>query len=470
MLNGLGLENFKAFKTRNNLPFKKINVFLGPNSSGKSSFLKALMLLNDTLKNSEEEPAIQLNEEVGDFKSITYGNSKGKLTFILSFSEINGLSEGEKNLIVERNRNYFILGLLFSKQSEQVSLFELEQYIQDNLNEYIHSPIYQVEFTIKQTQKKPNVVEEMRLIMGDGTRFSIKMDRNSFYVFKGNQIFSQPNLFVPYKFLFKLDEKKIQQGKTNEVSDIMLLTIAFTHLEIQLEHFFKQFLRIEPFRYRPLRTEHISNFKYNSVGSDGKNTLSAVMGLKQKGKETSTDMVKEKINYWLKEFSLASEVDVRELGGNTYSLIITNKFTGVTSNIVDVGVGTSQLLPIILETFISPANSVLAIEEPETHIHPNAQAKLALMFTDVIEQEKRFFIETHSMYFVQQLQILIAERKLAPKDVGFYYFHQDLEGTHIQDLEVLPNGQFKETFPNGFFDVAFELSKRLMQASRQKRD
>ncbi|HDR7517151.1 AAA family ATPase [Bacillus mobilis] len=469
MLNGLGLENFKAFKKRSNLPFKKLNVFLGPNSSGKSSFIKALMLLSETIKNSDEEPALQLSEDIGDFKSITYGNiNKGKLTFALSFS--NSVTDDEKALLIKKNRNYFIHGFLFSKQRKQFSLNELDRYIQNCLNTYTEAPISHVEFTIKQTPKRPNIVDNLVIHMTNGINFSIKMDRNSFYIYKGNETFSQPNIFVPYKFIFKLDEKKLQQSVPEEVQDIMLLTIAFTHLESQLQQFYKQFLRIEPFRYRPERTEYIPNFKYKSVGSDGRNTLSAVMGLVQKDNDSSSRLVKEKINYWLQEFSLAQKVEVKELGSNQYSLIIKNKYTGVTSNIVDVGVGTSQLLPIILETFMSAPNSVLAIEEPETHIHPNAQARLAEMFTQAIDQEKRFFIETHSMYFVQQLQILVAENKLTPQDVGIYYFSQDEEGSHIQNLEILPNGQFKDAFPSGFFDVAFELSKKLMYAAKKKRD
>lgn len=470
VLNGVGLENFKAFKERNDLEFRKLNVFLGPNSSGKSSFLKALMLLNNTIRSSEEEPALQLSEDIGDYKSITYGNQNGKLKFIMSFSYLNRLSEQEEQIFKKNNRNIFIQGLLSSKQSEQVYLHELEDYIQNHIVTYSEAMISSVEITIKQTEKKPNVVDELILSMTNGDQYLIKMRINSFFAYKGTKEFSQPNLFTPYKFLFKLNEKKFEQSEKDEIDDIMQLTIAFSHLESQLNSFFKQFLRIEPFRFKPERTEHIANFKYNTVGSDGRNTVSAVMGLNQRNDKGPSNQIKDDINFWLREFSLAQEVVVKELSDNQYSLNIVNKHTGIKSNIVDVGVGTSQLLPIILETFISPRNSVLAIEEPETHIHPNAQAKLAIMFTRAIEQNKRFFIETHSMYFIQQLQILIAEGELETKDLGIYYFHQDEKGSHVKHLEMLPNGQFKNSFPAGFFDVAFDLSKKLMKAARQKRD
>ncbi len=192
--------------------------------------------------------------------------------------------------------------------------------------------------------------------------------------------------------------------------------------------------------------------------------MNTILGIKNIDESKTKKEILRKINFWLNEFDLAQEADVQELGNNNYSLIIKNKYTGIPNNIVDVGVGTSQLLPIIVESINSAPNTILLIEEPETHIHPNAQAKLSDLFVEYSNlHNKRFFIETHSMYLIMQLEILVAQKKIKAEDVGVYYFTQDAHGSRILDMKLAENGQFDEEWPKGFFDVPYELSKKLFK-------
>src|SRR5699024_2367676 len=116
--------------------------------------------------------------------------------------------------------------------------------------------------------------------------------------------------------------------------------------------------------------------------------------------------------------------------------------------ILDVGIGTSQIVPIIIESVNSPKKSTLIIEEPETHIHPNAQSKLADLFIDCVnKQDKRFIVETHSIFLITQLQILVAQGKIKPEDIKIYYFLQDENGSRVMDMRITDNGQFEEEWP-----------------------
>ena len=100
--------------------------------------------------------------------------------------------------------------------------------------------------------------------------------------------------------------------------------------------------------------------------------------------------------------------------------------------------------------------------EPESHIHPNAQSKLAELFVDIVStQNKKFLIETHSIFLIVQLQILIAKKVINPDDICIYYFNQKEDGTEVKNMEISENGQFKEAWPSGFFDVQMELGKML---------
>lgn len=468
MIKGLGVENFKAFKEFNKIDFKKINVLLGPNSSGKSSYLKALITIANTIKSKESEPAIHLNDSIGGFKSIVHGKNSNNIGFSLTLSDSITVETIEEELFKDSVTDkgaifiHAVIRLIKDHTNFDVNIYK--EFLKNQYKEYRKNPARKIEFTIKETAQKPNIINSFRIELLNGDKVNIFMKRNSYYIKYNNMEFREPNLIEPNKFYFKFNHQKVAGISTEDMDTMLKIAFALKEVEHNLTMFVRNFIHIEPFRNEPKRTELVTNFKFNSVGPKGENTLSTVIGLKDDTEKIkSKTSIKNEINRWLNEFDLAQSIDVEELKSNTYSLVIKNKFTGHVCNIVDVGVGTSQLLPIIIESVISPNGSILLIEEPETHIHPNAQAKLAELFANCSNQfNSQFFIETHSMYLVRQLQILVAQKVLNPDDIGIYYFEQDEDGSHIKNMRLFENGQFTEEFPKGFFDVPFELTKTFM--------
>ena len=69
MIRSIELNNFKAFKKSGRVDLKKINILVGPNSSGKSSFIKALLMLKNSI-DSNEESVLGLDKEIGTYRSI----------------------------------------------------------------------------------------------------------------------------------------------------------------------------------------------------------------------------------------------------------------------------------------------------------------------------------------------------------------------------------------------------------------
>ncbi|WP_186302283.1 AAA family ATPase [Bacillus thuringiensis] len=470
MIKSIGLKNFKAFNQFNEINFKKINLFLGPNSSGKSSYLKALLTLRNTVKSNEEEPALNLTDEIGDFKSIVYAKKQNeKITFVVELANKEENSEKLQKIIYNEKNPFIIMSSLKLLNLKKINIDSFIKFTNDKHKIYKNNSVEKFSFSIKQTPKKPNVVSDFIMHFANGDICKINMQRNSYYITYNEYELGQPNLVNPYKFLFKLNEEKVLFCEDKDLEILMNIQFALKDIEIRINTFFEDMIHTEPFRNKPERAQLIANFKFNTVGSKGENTTSTVLGLLEnqnlkdsKGKQINSWL--EEINHWLDEFDLAQSVGVEELKNNNYSLIIKNKFTGIENNIVDVGVGTSQLLPIIIESVISLKNSMLLIEEPETHIHPNAQAKLGELFVScAIKHQKRFIIETHSMYLVRQLQIMVAKKELSPDDIGVYYFNQSDKGTNIQEYKLMENGQFKENFPKGFFDVPHQLNKLFLE-------
>ncbi|MBK8945362.1 MAG: DUF3696 domain-containing protein [Ignavibacteriae bacterium] len=127
----------------------------------------------------------------------------------------------------------------------------------------------------------------------------------------------------------------------------------------------------------------------------------------------------------------------------------------------DVGIGISQVLPIIIAV-LTQKNPILAIEQPELHIHPALQVELADLFIDGINKnpEAIYLIETHSEHFILRLlrRVRNASKsddkslKLTPEQLNIYYIDNDDIFTNVKKITVNERGRFNEKWPKGFFE------------------
>jgi len=139
-----------------------------------------------------------------------------------------------------------------------------------------------------------------------------------------------------------------------------------------------------------------------------------------------------------------------------------NVHTGVSSPLKDVGVGVSQVLPIVIAC-LSGKNKTFAIEQPELHLHPAAQTELGDLFIESIQENNHnsFIIETHSEHLILRLLRRIREtaegelpdgcKPLKPEDLAVLYVRPGEEGADVIELPVNKNGEFDRPWPNGFF-------------------
>ena len=121
-------------------------------------------------------------------------------------------------------------------------------------------------------------------------------------------------------------------------------------------------------------------------------------------------------------------------------------------DITDVGFGISQVLPIIIQGFLSPQKSLTIIEQPEIHLHPTMQADLGDLFIDIVQKkQKKLIIETHSEYLLRRIRRRISEGKIEAKDVSICLFqsNKDGTGTVVESLEIGEKGSFM--WPQDFY-------------------
>lgn len=159
---------------------------------------------------------------------------------------------------------------------------------------------------------------------------------------------------------------------------------------------------------------------------------------------------------------------VRFLGALRSQILIDNH-TGTPVTFQDVGVGLSQLLPILelLSSAAAGRGQTLLIEQPELHLHPKMQANLADLFIDFIAADpnaRAIISETHSESMLLRIQKRIRERTLDPNLVQIIYVDRTLasdtgahsEGNFAFPLPIDENGDFIMPMPNSFNSQRFQ--------------
>lgn len=162
----------------------------------------------------------------------------------------------------------------------------------------------------------------------------------------------------------------------------------------------------------------------------------------------------------VQEFDMSGPTP-RPFGNGRRRLALTD-ISGIKHLPQDVGVGISQVLPVVVAAQDGTA-SFVCVEQPELHIHPAVQVGLGDLFIDgVINQGLSFLIETHSEHLVMRLQRRIREQvtgdlpmhalSLDLKDLTFVYLGRNSAGNvTATTIGLTPEGKFDSPWPNGFF-------------------
>ena len=135
--------------------------------------------------------------------------------------------------------------------------------------------------------------------------------------------------------------------------------------------------------------------------------------------------------------------------------------SGTYANIMDVGYGVSQSLPILVDVRTASRQTFL-LQQPEVHLHPRAQASLAVLFAESWKKNKnRFLIETHSDYIVDRIRILVRKGILKPDDASILYFEPNANSVVIHNISIDGDGNLQHT-PAGYRDFFLKETDQLL--------
>ncbi len=168
--------------------------------------------------------------------------------------------------------------------------------------------------------------------------------------------------------------------------------------------------------------------------------------------------LRNQVNEWFKKFNI--KIDVNQMQDIIHKLVVNQNTLSL--DITDVGFGISQILPVIIQGFLSHQKSITLIEQPEIHLHPKMQAELADLFIDIATEKDRrhndkvranrfLIIETHSEYLLKRLRRRISEGIIPPELVAIYLISPQNEehAATIKELVIEDKGHFE--WPTDFY-------------------
>ncbi len=124
---------------------------------------------------------------------------------------------------------------------------------------------------------------------------------------------------------------------------------------------------------------------------------------------------------------------------------------GAKRNLIDVGYGVSQVLPLLVDLLEPDGASLFLVQQPEVHLHPSAQAALASLFCTIAASGRQLIVETHSEYIIDRVRMDIRDgaTELKPDDVSLLFFERTDLDVHVHSLRFDEQGNLLDA-PDGY--------------------
>lgn len=429
------IEEVRCFAHSQHVDLRPLTFLVGENSTGKTSVLACIQILADFLKHGRLD-FNQYPYSMGTFKDIVRRSWISDKAFRLGFS----LRDGKEDIscsvqFVQKDRG---VEPVVSLASIDFGDGEVVFIVNDDTESGLQLLSYEerpMRFHIEVSSENLTNINIFSLL----NIYSVATEGSSS---EGSRLLSE--------FLRQKDISKKPMFKWNLLDD-----------EI--------FFGTTPVRSRPKRTYDPTREYGDPEGSDVPMMLMRIAATEQKEWEG----LRQSLVEFGEKSGLFQNIDVRNLGpsmGAPFQLKV--KVRGPTSNIVDVGYGISQVLPILVHIFgahSSPRRrrskgspSHFLLQQPEVHLHPRAQAELASLLARLGSVGgQSFIVETHSDYMIDRARIEIRRGNISNDDVSLVYFEPKKNVVKIHNIKFDEVGNLQDVPPH-FRDFFLLESDRLM--------
>ncbi|MGC1303185.1 MAG: AAA family ATPase [Caulobacteraceae bacterium] len=419
----VGLSGFRVFERVPSVDIRPLTVLTGGNSSGKSSFLAALRILSDFSR--WESGSASFNKDpffLGSYDQIAHhrGGRYGRVKDFSLFyngkprSDIRSLRLGtEQQLPTSAS-----IVMTYKKR--------LGQPVLSNLS--YSSDLSRATFSYSTDWASVKIEASL----GEAT-FSRTM--NSDELPPPELITSQPI------YMSSLLDRMIVPR--SEGSDYLEASRQIRQVSRHLETSFNIVPQIgfvgAPVRTRPLRTYDPIDITPQSEGSHVPSQMAQLARTKpSEWERTRAELVK-----FGQTSGLFKDLEVRTLGrGDSDPFQVNVVINGPKRNIVDVGYGVSQAIPIVFELSRRRRDLLYMMQQPEVHLHPEAQAALGSFLVGSVKRNPGYIVlETHSDFLIDRLRRHVRNGEIGAEDIALLYFHRDDFSSSITQLELNDAGE-----------------------------
>lgn len=489
------IKNLRSLRDTGEIVISKINLLVGNNSSGKSTFLRVFPLIKQSFNKKINGPILWCGDDddyvdFGSFNEALNFNSTEKCIKLIFELEIDLSSytryfEGDQKLNQENVRVEFTImhnqetgydyisqifyafrdyknDLFFSERGEVEKLYingeeiKMQEASQRYFRDYYDTALFGVSLVSirKAADEKLKKILDIEEHNEDGRR---EIEQFATYIYRSKIMKERTkNDSKKEKIYLEYGEEEI-----NKWSILYFLPTHFSLISFYLQEYFNKVYYIAPVRATAERYYKLRNLAVKEVDCRGKNLPVFLNSL-------SGPLFKE-FQEWTKQ-NLGFEVEKAPSEGHVSLKILKNGQTRA-FNLSDTGFGYSQILPIVTQLwYIARQNDkereipiwlgtqdvpmTFVIEQPELHLHPGLQAKLIDIIVKVAKQGKiNFIIETHSETMINRIGNIIADKKIGNDDVNIIIFEKEFG----DDKTIVRQGGFDEegyleNWPVGFFE------------------
>lgn len=174
---------------------------------------------------------------------------------------------------------------------------------------------------------------------------------------------------------------------------------------------------------------------------------------------------------WLQYLGVAESVQSQDRGKLGHELKVNVSGNGGSYDLTHVGVGVSQVLPILVASLLAEPDTTLIFEQPEIHLHPKVQTLLADFFLSMTRLGKQCVVETHSEYLINRLRFRTAAAGDSNPWVSalkVYFVERPSEGSVFREVKINEYGAVVD-WPEGFFDQSQREAEAILLAAAKKR-
>lgn len=509
----IGFKNFRKFTNFPEIDLGDITILVGGNNAGKSTLVKAILLMRDFLhsnvvvnkinKNNPLMPIFKFDTEhvsVGSFNRAFCRNSaqnEDTLSFTIGLQEfvihlcIRGTKDALDLSFVEeieihdsisntRMRVNYVTNEMSvhfgsSKKDLEIvdNMIELERRSAE-LNAKINQSnnldeISKIKDELDYITKQMLAIKSKTIQIDETVLFDLPTNITT-GVFRSNRLLPQIVLYPSvYCNLETVGDKRSKKYKEDESKKNFLS--AKDDLFRVISNRLSRAIYRNSIEY--IYAHSVSQQVFYNIVKDSNDYVTRTIHDFYQSRINEGDDEFLFLQQWLEKFEIGKSIEIKQYAGEAYRVLIKDDENGV--DLADKGMGSIQMTVLLLRiaTFIrkyKDADLSILLEEPEQNLHPALQSLLAELFKEVHKTYGfKFIVETHSEYMVRHIQVLTVQHfKDGFEESPFrvIYFTKD-EKEPCYDMGFQKNGKFEREFGPGFFNVADDAAMELFDLDEE---